>query len=62
MDKEISVKESNSVYNHNHTIITAHAVDLRERMFLAESAQQIAQQEQAMLAGEPNGSEARADA
>lgn len=36
--KEIGVKESNSIYNHNHSIATAYAIDLRERIFIAESA------------------------
>ena len=37
LEKTISVKEANSVAANNQTIITAHAIDLRERIFLADT-------------------------
>lgn len=39
---DVDVKTANAVSNHNHTIVTAHAVSLRERIFVAESEAQIA--------------------
>lgn len=38
LDKSISVREANAVAANNHTIVTAHALTLRERIFLAETA------------------------
>lgn len=38
LDKSLTVKEANAIAGNNHTIVTAHALDLRERMFLADSA------------------------
>jgi hypothetical protein len=49
MNKEVAVKEANGVAAQNHAILQAHAIDLRTRMFLAESQQQIARHEQAMI-------------
>ena len=34
--KTMSIKEANAVTAANHTVITAHALDLRERIFLSE--------------------------
>jgi hypothetical protein len=36
--KEIDIKMANSIANHNQTIIQAHAIDLRTRIFLHEVA------------------------
>ena len=36
LEGKMSVKEANGVTAANHTIISAYAYDLRERMFLAE--------------------------
>lgn len=33
----MTVKEANSVAANNHTVISAHALDLRERIFVAET-------------------------
>lgn len=45
-----TVKEANTINNANHTIIAAHKLDLRKRMFEAEMAGQI--DDQARRAGE----------
>jgi hypothetical protein len=37
--KELTVKEANAVTGANHIIVTAHALDLRERIFVAENQQ-----------------------
>lgn len=39
---KMSVKEANSVASNNQTIIGAHAIDLRERIFLADAESRIA--------------------
>lgn len=36
LDKSLSVKEANAIAANNHTVTTAHLIDLRERMFAAE--------------------------
>jgi hypothetical protein len=36
LEGKMSVKEANAVTGANHTIISAYALDLRERMFFAE--------------------------
>lgn len=38
-DKTITVKEGNTINHANHLIISAHVLDLRERMFLQEIQQ-----------------------
>lgn len=50
LDKEIAVKEANGIYNQNHSILTAYAIDLRNRIFLAESAEAIASHETRLVA------------
>jgi len=42
MNKDISVKEANAVAAQNTTILQAHQIDLRERMFRWESERQQA--------------------
>lgn len=39
LDKSMTVKEANAVAGNNHTIVTAHRLDLSERIFLADSAE-----------------------
>lgn len=39
-DREIDVKEANARSKTNDAIISSHAIDLRERMFLAEHKEQ----------------------
>lgn len=52
----VTVKEANSIAANNHTIVAAHALDLRERIFLFETARA----EPARIArGETIGEEAR---
>lgn len=36
LDGKLSVAEANAITGANHIIISAHALDLRERMFLAD--------------------------
>ena len=36
VDRQMSVKEANAITAANHTIISAYALDLRERMFASE--------------------------
>lgn len=38
LDKSMTVKEANAISNANHGIISCHAIDLRERIFAAETA------------------------
>jgi hypothetical protein len=38
IEKTMDVRRANAIASQNHAILSAHAIDLRERIFIAQSA------------------------